>query len=159
MKIRTDFVTNSSSSSFILAFKNESNIADELLKGFDDESMRDFPTVYYDVKKAEKLTQEQVIEEIKEYYSWEIEYSLYSRYTNEQRLKGLPAIKRSEWIETSEAKAMIEEKMKEVIKNAKAKMKGKKLLVEVEYSDHEHSMLEHEVMPRMENLVISFNNH
>ena len=32
MKIRTDFVTNSSSSSFILAFNNEASIVEELLK-------------------------------------------------------------------------------------------------------------------------------
>ena len=57
------------------------------------------------------------------------------------------------------AKAMQEEKLKNIIKEAKEKMKGNRILVEVEYSDHEYSNLEHYVLPNMENLVISFNNH
>ena len=34
MKIRTDFVTNSSSSSFILAFKDKSTVLKELANGY-----------------------------------------------------------------------------------------------------------------------------
>ena len=59
MKIRGDFVTNSSSSSFILAFYSESNIKETLCEVKDS---KDFDIIYQDCMKAEKLNLEQMLD-------------------------------------------------------------------------------------------------
>ena len=67
MKIRKGFVTNSSSSSFILGFTSEENIKKELeaenLKEYFDEVLRD-------VTRGIRLTKNEILEE----YSEEIYY-------------------------------------------------------------------------------------
>ena len=71
MKVRSDFVTNSSSSSFILGFTNEDNIKNELIDGFCDWEMRYYPMVFDDVKNAKRLTKDEVIAMFYEELEWD----------------------------------------------------------------------------------------
>ena len=68
MKIRKGFVTNSSSSSFILGFKSEESIKEELQKENLEEEY--FEEILRDVMEAAKLDREDVLEG----YSEEIYY-------------------------------------------------------------------------------------
>ena len=72
MKIRSDFVTNSSSSSFILGFTSENRIKDELLK--DSMSILVEHIVLDDVLKAEKFGKEKVEKIIREELSYVARY-------------------------------------------------------------------------------------
>ena len=71
MKIRKGFVTNSSSSSFILGFKSEESIKEELQKENLEEEY--FEEILRDVTEAAKLDREDVLEG----YSEEIYYQMY----------------------------------------------------------------------------------
>lgn len=77
MKIRKGFVTNSSSSSFILGFTSEENIKKEL----EAEDLKEyFDEVLEDVTRGIRLTKNEILEEYSEeiYYDtlWELENRL-----------------------------------------------------------------------------------
>ena len=78
MKIRSDFVTNSSSSSFILGFTSENRIKDELLK--DSMSILVEHIVLDDVLKAEKFGKEKVEKIIREELSYVARYRVMDKY-------------------------------------------------------------------------------
>lgn len=151
MKIRTDFVTNSSSSSFIVGFTSESNIGRELL---------DCPDVYYkmlfrDVMEAEMLTAEDVEAKSREELRWECEYEL------EQIMhrKGMNWDEAWKYSFSDEAKPEIEKMLDNKVAKIKREMNGKNVFVEVEYSDHDSSEMEHEIMPYLNATVARFSHH
>lgn len=143
MKIRKGFVTNSSSSSFILGFKSEESIKEELQKENLEEEY--FEEILRDVMEAAKLDREDVLEGYSEeiYYQtlWEIENSLYVPYSKKLEIR-----------KTEE----FQEKLNKAIVNRAAEleqsMEGLSVFVEIKYSDNDgfrYSNLEHHIAPNM----------
>lgn len=152
MKVRSDFVTNSSSSSFILGFTNEDNIQNELQEGFNSWELDYLPTVYYDVMSAKRLTKEEVLARFYYELEWNAAFAVAQN-------KGIDLWSKWEWKHTDEAKSLIRERIDQIISDRQHMFDKFSVFVEVEYSDHDYSELEHEVMPSHKSCMIRFNHH
>lgn len=152
MKIRKGFVTNSSSSSFILGFTSEENIKKELeaenLKEYFDEVLRD-------VTRGIRLTKNEILEE----YSEEIYYD--TLWKLENRLD-VPYGKRFEIRKTKEFQNKLNKAITDRVSELEEDMQGYSVFVEINYSDEDglrYSTLEHHVAPNMNCCLAAISHH
>lgn len=151
MKIRTDYVTNSSSSSFILGFNNKDEIrecvSNELPTYF---SKAAIDSVVSDIEnglvsKADAL----------EAYSWSIwEHDCYyhgKSYWNMTR----------EELNSEEYKQFCKEWKQEKLDEFAKELNEYDIFSVVTYEDHSDfgSMMEHQIMPHMDCTIRSISNH
>ena len=157
MKIRNDFVTNSSSSSFILGFTSENRIKDELLK--DSMSILVEHIVLDDVLKAEKFGKEKVEKIIREELSYVARYRVMDKY----EMDGYNFDFVHNYIDSVEGKKEIEKYIQDIVDKSMKRIKEDNLsvFVEVEYSDDwtDEQALERDIMPYLKSTVIDFSHH
>lgn len=153
MKIRKGFVTNSSSSSFILGFKSEESIKEELQKENLEEEY--FEEILRDVTEAAKLDREDVLEGYSEeiYYQilWEIEDSLYVPYSKKLEIRKMEEFQ-------EKLNKAITDRMSELEED----MQRYSVFVEINYSDNDglmYSTLEHHVVPDMNCCLVAISHH
>lgn len=152
MKIRKGFVTNSSSSSFILGFTSEENIKKEL----EAEDLKEyFDEVLEDVMRATKLTKDEVLEGYSEeiYYGtlWDLEYRL-----------DVPYDKKFEIRETKEFQNKLNRAITDRVSELEEDMQGYSVFVEINYSDEDglrYSDLEHHIAPNMNCCLAAISHH
>lgn len=162
MKIRTDYVTNSSSSSFILSFKDEDSIYDTLKEQFpkDIESGWSageegyFEQLWNEIKNADRLTQKDietiVADESCVYWNMieEIENDMDMTYSEAKK-----------FLETPDGQKRFGDLLGSQITDVMHKIGNDKVVVRVEHGDGEDGMLENDILPNLGCTVTRFSHH
>lgn len=159
MKIRNDYVTNSSSSSFIVGFKSENDIDSQLKESMVKcDSIYRYDDVLRDIKNH-RITKEYALEIFKDEVQWDVKFYLEDCY--EDKLGGYTNFEK--WIKKKENKKEFDDavnsKVDELYKRFKEKIDDCEYLAEVEYDDHTDGDLEHEIMPYLDCTIKRFSHH
>ena len=151
MKIRTDYVTNSSSSSFILGFNNSEEISDIVKRELPSYWSEDvIQSVISDIKDG-ITSKEKAVEAYKDsidYWDWRFNGKTYWGLTREERMS-------KEWIDFKESK------INELAKTFSDRLNKYDIISIVEYEDHTQlgSELEHNIMPCLDNTITRISHH
>lgn len=152
MKYRNDFVTNSSSSSFIVSFKNKADMQEQFNK-----MAQKYPMyaniVFQDINRT-KQTYTETLKKMEERLEWESYYHI--RYEMPEYADKKYDYK---WIDSKEFKKAQKKYIKEKLDEFKSSVNHRGIFAMVTYSDHTDSELEHYIMPNMPFTMKTFSNH
>ena len=156
MKIRTDYVTNSSSSSFILGFKSEDDIVKVLA---DDDCGGYFKTIYKDCKEAEKMNMDEMLATAREEMEWNVRFDI---ECESERARRMSWNERYEWTKTKEFEDIVEKEIQrrlDIIKS-QAEKNNNQIFVDVSYADDcGEGALEHDIVPNLNCCIRRFSHH
>lgn len=154
MKIRINYVTNSSSSSFILGFYSEETIQSELQEligsGY-------FEEVYKDCVNAEKMQLSQMLETAKKEMRWNIRIHIEEE---KQRTSNMSWEEMMKWKKSNEFESLVKDRIQQRLNEIKKAAEGKHIFLHISYSDSEgDGELEHYIVPNLNTCLAVFTHH
>lgn len=167
MKLRNDFVTNSSSSSFILSFKDEESILSTLESQFPEDIE---PSWSCESGYLQQLLDD-ITDEKNRYTKDEIECLLFSELHCQLKCEcicqlmdelNLSYIDAKNRVDTDYAKTVLNTKCANEVKSTIDKIGNDEIIVMIEHGDGGHGedgVLEHDILPRLLCTRASFSHH
>lgn len=171
MKIRTDFVTNSSSSSFILAFDDKQDGIDKISAMFEHHGAQYVNQLLSDFKEASPIPFQSILEhcqdDLEDVASFIISFGYGGWWSPEKRtfedtwMKSHPGATYKDFHQSQEYQDELKRLVVEISSDLIDKIGEHHYLVEVEYEDHDNvgSMLEHDILPSCEFTARRFSHH
>lgn len=156
MKIRTDYVTNSSSSSFILGFKDKDTIYNELVSGFPKWAINQVGIVIRDIDSAEKFDKDEAVNRVRDGLKWTVRWDVQDLY---RKRTGCSYSDAMDYVETEDGQEEVKKRLDNIVNNILKDIEDKNVFVEVEYDDHCYSDLEHEIMPNVNCTIQRISHH
>lgn len=171
MKVRNDFVTNSSSSSFVLAFRNKedgvstiSKLKDLFGESYVNKLLTDF--MEQDPIPLENLSKEIDIDLYGDAYSYLCFRDRYWWTSGEKPFKDRwmekhPGAKYADFVQSVEFNEAMEETKNKFLSEIIKEIGDRKYVVTLEYSDETSTggTIEHEILPECDFTVRRFSNH
>jgi RNA-binding protein YhbY len=167
VKIRSDYVTNSSSSSFILAFSNEDSIYKTLKEQFPEDIVEGwsageegyFNQLIDEIDNAKRLTREDLIK----IFNQE-KYSIRRELIRElvEKRDGMDYCDAYDYLKTEDGNSQINKVYEKRLEKFLKDIGDNKVIVEVEHGDGgegEDGMLERKILPRLGCTIKRFSHH
>lgn len=171
MKVRQDFVTNSSSSSFILAFDSKEDGAEKIsamAKRYGSDYVMQLLHDFMEATPIQKeMFESAVINDVRDDAELLTDYGEGSWWSSDKptfQKRWREAHPNSEYIDyydSAERELEVDRRTKEILSKIKEDIGDKEYMVELEYEDHTDvgSALEHDILPEQEFTVRRFNHH
>lgn len=154
MKIRTDFVTNSSNSSFILGFKSEQDILNTLLNENTDGNLEE---IYNDCINANIMTLEEMLNQYRSEIKWNVRYDIEEYAKHKKKMTYEQCY---EWTKTQEFYDLCKKETEKRMESLKLLAEGNQIFVRVVYGDEDgRGHLEHTVIPNLNCCLAAIDHH
>lgn len=170
MKCRNDFVTNSSSSSFLIGFKNKDEGIDTISKMVEDFGSRYINQLLSDFIDAESFSKESMKEifyhDLKSIATWDLDTTWEGWHFAESDfqknwLNNHPGASFKDYFQSEERANKIQELVEDELIKLRKLIEDCGYLVKLEYEDHDKvgSELEHYILPNQPFVKKIFSHH